>query len=111
LHPIAIDPQRPTIERAIDHLEHAVDLLGPDRICLGADWTKRINELMPTPIPPDALMPPGLAVGATIDSLAGPEDYPALVAALRERGWESEQLEGLLSGNLLRFLRESLPTE
>ena len=80
-----------------------------DRICLGADWTKRLNELMPTPVPADALMPPGLAVGATLEGLAGPEDYPALVAALRARGWEAERLDALLSGNLLRFLRESLP--
>jgi membrane dipeptidase len=109
LHPIAVDPQRPTIERAIDHLEHAIDVVGPDRICLGADWTKRLHELMPTPVPPDALMPPGLAVGATLEGLAGPEEYPALVAALRARGWEGGQLDGLLSGNLLRFLRESLP--
>ena len=54
-------------------------------------------------------MPPGLDVGATIDGLTGPEDYDALVKALRARGWEDERLDGFLSGNLLRFLRESLP--
>lgn len=109
LHPLAIDPERPTIERAIDHLEHAVEVIGPDRVCLGGDWTKRLNELMPGPAPPDGLMPPGLAQGTTIEGLSGPEDYPALVEALRARGWEGERLDGLLSGNLLRFLRESLP--
>jgi membrane dipeptidase len=110
LHPIAVDPERPTIERAIDHLEHAIDLVGPDRVCLGADWTKRLQELMPRPLPPDALMPPGLAVGATLEGLAGPEEYPALAEALRAHGWEADQLDGVLSGNLLGFLRESLPT-
>lgn len=109
LHPIAIDPERRTIERAIDHLEHAVEVIGPDRLCLGGDWTKRLNELMPGPAPPDGLMPPGLAVGTTIEGLSGAEDYPALVEALRARGWESDRLGGVLSGNLLRFLRESLP--
>jgi membrane dipeptidase len=111
LHPIAIDPVDPTIERVVDHLEHAASVIGPERICLGADWIKRLHELMPAPAPPDGLMPPGLSAGATIAGLSGPEEYPALVQALRERGWESEQLEGLLAGNLLRFLRESLPTE
>ena len=109
LHPIAIDPQRRTIERVIDHLEHAIDVIGPDRVCLGSDWTKRLHELMPAPVPPDALLPDGLAVGATIQGLTGPEEYPGLVEALRARGWESERLDGVLSGNLLRFLRESLP--
>lgn len=109
LHPIAIDPASPTIDRVIDHLDHAASVIGPDRVCLGADWIKRLHELMPGPAPPDGLMPPGLEVGATIQGLSGPEEYPALIDALRGRGWDGERLDGLLSGNLLRFLRESLP--
>jgi len=109
LHPLTIDPAAPTIDRVVDHLEHAAAVIGPERLCLGGDWTKRLHELMPSPAPPDGLMPPGLAEGTTIPGLAGPEDYPALVAALRERGWDGEPLDGLLSGNLLRFLREALP--
>ena len=109
LHPIAIDPQRRTIERAIDHLDHAVEVIGADRVCLGGDWTKRLNVLMPGPAPPDGLMPPGLAVGSTIEGLAGPEDYPALEQSLRTRGWDDDRIDGILSRNLLRFVRESLP--
>jgi membrane dipeptidase len=110
LHPLAIDPQQPTIERVIDHVDHAASVIGADRVCLAGDWIKRLHELMPAPAPPDGLMPPGLAEGTTIAGLAGPDDYPALVEALRARGWEGERLDGLLSGNLLRFLRESLPS-
>ena len=109
LHPLTIDPAEPTIGRVIDHLDHAAAVIGPERVCLGGDWTKRLHELMPAPAPPDGLMPPGLAEGTTIAGLAGPEDYPALVEALRVRGWEGERLDGLLAGNLLRFLREALP--
>jgi hypothetical protein len=32
-----------------------------------------------------------------------------VVAALGERGWAGAVLDGLLSQNLLRFLREALP--
>ena len=109
LHPLAIDPAAPTISRVVDHLDHAAAVLGPDRVCLGGDWIKRLHELMPAPAPPDGLMPPGLAEGTTIAGLSGPEDYPALVAALRERGWDGDRREGLLSRNLLRFLRAALP--
>jgi membrane dipeptidase len=109
LHPLAIDPEQPTIDRVIDHLDHAASVVGPDRICLGGDWIKRLHELMPAPAPPDGLMPPGLSEGTTIDGLAGPEDYPRLVDRLGARGWEGERLDGLLSGNLVRFLREALP--
>jgi membrane dipeptidase len=111
LHPLAIDPVSPTIERVIDHLDHAAAVVGPERICLGGDWIKRLHELMPAPAPPDGLMPPGLAEGTTIEGLSGPEDYPMLVAALRERGWAGAQLDGLLSENLLRFLRGALPAD
>ena len=111
LHPIAIDPATPTIDRVIDHLDHAASVIGPDRVCLGADWIKRLHELMPGPAPPDGLMPPGLEVGSMIEGLTGPEDYPALIEALRRRGWEADSLEGILSANLLRFLRESLPAD
>ena len=109
LHPLTIDPVEPTIARVVDHLDHAASVIGPERICLGGDWTKRLHELMPAPAPPDGLLPPGLTEGTTIAGLSGPEEYPALVAALRSRGWEGGQLDGLLSVNLLRFLRESLP--
>jgi membrane dipeptidase len=109
LHPLTIDPVDPTIARVVDHLDHAASLIGPERLCLGGDWTKRLHELMPAPAPPDGLMPPGLAGGTTIAGLSGPEEYPALVDALRERGWSGPELDGLLAGNLLRFLREALP--
>jgi membrane dipeptidase len=109
LHPLTIDPVDPTIARVVDHLDHAASVIGPEHLCLGGDWTKRLHELMPAPAPPDGLMPPGLAEGSTIAGLSGPEEYPALVKALRERGWSGPELDGLLAGNLLRFLRESLP--
>ena len=109
LHPLTIDPVEPTIARVVDHLDYAASVIGPERSCLGGDWTKRLHELMPAPAPPDGLMPPGLTEGTTIAGLSGPDEYPALVAALGARGWAGEQLDGLLSGNLLRFLRESLP--
>jgi membrane dipeptidase len=109
LHPLAIDPQRPTMERVIDHVEHAASVVGADRVCLAGDWTERLHALMPAPAPPDGLMPPGLDEGSTIDGLSGPQHYPALVEALRGRGWEGERLDGLLSRNLIRFLREALP--
>ena len=109
IHPLAIDPVSRTIGRVVDHVEHAASVIGPEHVCLGGDWIERLHELMPAPAPPDGLMPPGLAEGTTIAGLAGPEDYPALVEALRARGWDGERLDGLLSRNLLRFLRESLP--
>ena len=49
LHPIAIGPERRTIRGVIDHLEHAVSVIGVERVCLGGDFTKRLWEAMPPP--------------------------------------------------------------
>jgi membrane dipeptidase len=47
---------------------------------------------------------------AAIDTIAGPEDYPAFVAALRDRGYTGERLEAVLGGNFLRVFRAALPS-
>jgi membrane dipeptidase len=110
LHPIAIDPVERTIDRVVDHLDHAAATIGVDRVCLGGDFTRRLWEAMPAPPEPkDGLAPPGLQPGSGIDGLTGPECYPALVAALGRRGWSDEQVGAVTGGNLLRFLRASLP--
>ncbi len=109
LHPLAIDPVERTIGRVIDHLDHAVRVMGPERVCLGGDFTRRLWEAMPPPPEPkDGLMPAGLQPGAGIDGLAGPERYPALVEALCERGWAEDDVAAVTSRNLLRFLRVGL---
>jgi membrane dipeptidase len=109
LHPIAIGPERRTIDGVVDHLEHAVSLMGLDRVCLGGDFTRRLWRAMPPPPEPkDGLMPPGLTPGLGLEGLVGPEDYPALVEGLERRGWTGKQVAAVTSGNLLRFLRTSL---
>ena len=61
------------------------------------------------PRPADGLMPQGLKPGAGIEGLKGPEDYPALLAAMGDRGWSEADVAAVCSGNLLAFLRRSLP--
>ena len=96
-----------TLDRAIDHVEHAASVMGDRGVALGGDFTVQL-EAATGGGRPDALLPPGeLARG--VEGLAGPQDYPALVEALRRRGWEGERLDGLLHGNLLRVLRRALP--
>jgi len=96
-----------TLDRAIDHVEHAASVMGDRGVALGGDFTVQL-EAATGGGRPDPLLPPGeLARG--VEGLAGPQDYPALVEALRRRGWEGERLDGLLHGNLLRVLRRALP--
>jgi membrane dipeptidase len=110
LHPLAIDHVDRTIARVIDHLEHAMEVMGADRVCLGGDFTARLTEVLPPmPEPADGLMPDGLKPGTGIDGLRGPEDYPALLEALAARGWSQADIDAVAWGNLTGFLRRSLP--
>jgi membrane dipeptidase len=109
LHPLVIGPERRTVDRVVDHLEHAISVMGPERVCLGGDFTRRLWESMPVPnVTKDGLAPPGLAPGLGIEGLTGPEQYPALVERLAARGWGDEEVAAVTAGNLLRFLREAL---
>jgi membrane dipeptidase len=109
LHPLVIDVEAPTIDRAIDHLDHAVEVMGIDHVGLGGDFTRQVVRALGYQAPPDALLPAGMAIDAAIEGLIGPEDYPNLVAGLRRRGYEDDRLDALLGGNFLRFLRAALP--
>jgi membrane dipeptidase len=109
LHPLAIDHERRTIDRVIDHLEHAIEVMGVQQLCLGGDFVQRITGVLPASPPlADGLMPPDLESGSVIEGLAGPEDYPNLIAALEERGWAPDHVAAVTHGNLLRFLRSAL---
>ena len=109
LHPIAIGPERRTIAGVIDHLEHAVAVMGIERVCLGGDFTRRLWEAMPPPPEPkDGLAPPGITPGLGLEGLTGSEHYPALLAGMRTRGWRAEELAAVSAGNLFRFLRAAL---
>jgi microsomal dipeptidase-like Zn-dependent dipeptidase len=44
-----------------------------------------------------------------LDGFTGPENFPALVGALRGRGYDGQRLEAIMSGNWLRILRQALP--
>ena len=109
LHPIAIGPERRTLDGVVDHLDHAASVMGVERVCLGGDFTRRLWEVIPPPPEPkDGLAPPGVTPGLGIEGLTGPEHYPALVERLSARGWSDEEVAAVTGGNLLRFLRAAL---
>lgn len=91
----AVDPEAPTISRLVDHVDHAVAVMGIEHVGLGADFIK--------------LEAPGTE-SPWIDGFAEPAGYAALVAEFRERGYDGERLDAIQSGNWLRVLRETLPT-
>jgi membrane dipeptidase len=72
-----------TLADVADHLDHAREVAGVDHIGLGGDYDG-VESL-----------PAGLEDVST---------YPALLAALADRGWSDADLAGLTSGNILRVM-------
>ena len=109
LVPFAIDPDRREIGRAVDHIEHARSVMGSRRVGLGGDFMRQIARATGLGLGADSLLPDGIPLEASLDGLAGPEDYPRLVDALKQRGLQGSELADLLGGNFLRVLRSVLP--
>lgn len=113
LLPIVVDPDAPTVERAIDHLDHAVEVMGIEHVGLGADFIRQVFRALPPITPADSLLPQGMSMDAAIEDgsgpVAGPEDYPRFVEALQRRGYTGERLDAVLGGNFLRLFRQALP--
>jgi membrane dipeptidase len=107
--PLVVDPDRPTIERLVDHVDHAVSVIGIEHVGIGDDFIRQVARALNLTELPGDLMPPGMPADAAVEGLEGPGDYPNLVAALERRGYVAERLEAVLSGNLLRLFREALP--
>jgi membrane dipeptidase len=95
--PFAVDPNAPTLSRWIDHFDHAVAVMGIEHAAIGADFVDQVD--------PNAQAKSRLA----LDDFKGPEDYPSLVTALRERGYDGRRLAAIVSENWLRILRAALP--
>jgi membrane dipeptidase len=102
-HPLVVDPARPTLEHFVDHIEHAVSVIGIDRIGLGGDFLQQIARSLHWV----GHVVEGVQVDATLEGLEGPRDYPRLFEALRTRGYSQSDVEAIAGGNLLRFLAAS----
>jgi membrane dipeptidase len=107
--PLTVDPDQPTIERLVDHIDHAVEVTGIEHVGLGGDFIRQVARATGLTELRGGLFPAGMEPDAAIEGLAGPADYPALVEALERRGYEGERLDAILGGNWLRLFHRALP--
>jgi membrane dipeptidase len=108
------DGTGPGFDILLRHLEHAVEILGPERVGIGSDW-----GLWSPDVPPElsqAMVDAALKMGFTKEmgivagvSVGGMKDYsewPLITGALVSSGrWSDEQIRGFLGGNFLDYLR------
>jgi membrane dipeptidase len=107
--PLSVDLQEPTLERFLDHVDHAVTVMGADHVGLGADFMEQIVASGAEPaVQATSLMPAGRSFAEAIPGLAGPLDYPALADALTGRGHDGRTVAAILGGNLIRLVASAL---
>jgi membrane dipeptidase len=95
--------------RIAEHLEHALEVMGPGHVGLGVDFFEQLGTLLPLPAPLDGLFHIEVDDVTGPGDLRGPADYPALVDALRDRGWPEAAIESVAHRALLDFLARALP--
>ena len=111
--PSVVDPDSPTLERFVDHFDHAVDVMGVEHVALGGDFIRQLfaSGAARVSARERSFAPPGIELGRGMDELHGPAQYPELVGLLRRRGYDGDRLDAILRGNLLRVLRAALPAQ
>jgi membrane dipeptidase len=81
-------PGQATVEQLADHIDHVVALVGIDHVGLGSDFDG-VGESLPT-------------------GLEDVSKYPNLIRVLLERGYTEQQIEQIVSGNVLRVWQAAL---
>ena len=109
--PLVVDPNNWTIDRLVDHIDHAVDVMGIDHVGLGGDFIRQVarSGSIRMPTSAQALLPPGMTAESAVEGLAGPEGYPHLIEGLQQRGYDGDNLKAILGDNFLRLFRGALP--
>lgn len=98
-----VDPERPSVDRLVDHIVHIASVAGIDHVGLGPDFVEDYFEAM-YPSEPDLVIE-GMRARDTI-GLDRPSELPRLTEALVRRGLHEDEVRKVLGENLMRVFRE-----
>jgi len=83
--PAFVDKDKATVERMVDHVDHIVDLVGPDHVGLGSDFD---------------------GIGSTPEGLEDVSKMPNMTRVMVKRGYSDEDILKILGGNHLRVFKQ-----
>lgn len=93
-----VDPERPELERFLDHAVHIAELVGIRHLGLGFDFINYLDE--------EALE----SIGGKLPNnpeLDGPEDVPALLVAMKNRGFSQDDIKAIAWENFARVWKSA----
>lgn len=99
-----VDPDNPTVDRLVDHIDHIAEVAGIDHVGIGPDFVKEyLDEFYPNH---QDMKIEGLSIGQTLDGLVTPADLPVLTETLLRRGFSEKDVQKVLGGNFMRVFSE-----
>lgn len=100
-----VDPERPTLDRVVDHVDYLRRLVGSEHVAIGPDYTDYLDADADA-----ATRAAGIYSGQKryAEGAETTARLPALTAALLERGYSEAEVTGILGGNLLRVCRQAI---
>lgn len=101
-----VDPERPTVDRMVDHIEHMVEVAGAEHVGVGADFCFEIFEDLYSDRA--RLFVEGIDARQKLDGLWAARQMPVLTDGLVKRGFTEGQVRGILGENLLRLFDAEL---
>lgn len=104
-----IDPGGRSRDAVLDHVEHALAVAGDEQVGLGGDFIAQLAQSRIIDVPPGVLPAGTTLLDHAIDGLAGPADYPELLARLRGRGHAPAVVDSVAHGAFLRVFEAHLP--
>lgn len=77
--------KRATLADFFTHLDHILDVVGPEHVGIGMDWDG----------------------GGGVQDMESVADLPRITAHLLDKGYSEQQIAGIWSGNLLRVMQQA----
>lgn len=102
--PFFIDRDEPTAERAVDHIEHVIEVAGIDHVGIGPDFVDDYFQQ----VYGGWVLPPDLATSFQPAEVSRPSDLPKLTEVMVRRGFPEADIRKVLGGNFLRVFRDVL---
>lgn len=109
--PFFLAKDSPSLHHFLDHLEHAIETMGIDKVGIGSDW----GAVYPKPLQArlnDEIKRIGFREehkvdwGAVTEGFKDWRDWPNITNGLVTRGYSENEIKGILGGNFLKCFRE-----
>jgi len=98
-HPPLVSATNPCLDAVLQHIDHAIQIMGIDHVGIGADFSDFI-------VWDPAEVGTGFEEKPKTKNLQAVSDLPNLLEALLKRGYSPEQTAGIFGANFLRVIQQ-----